>query len=267
MNEQMDAAQATSTDEERTRLDRRTAMRVALGGAAAGAAFTAPRIDGLSLAPDYASAATACTLGPAGTSTSVPGAAERNTYVNFGCLNTECHALCFSGEPTLNMFGCYRDWSCPDNAGNYNSGDANGTTNGLELSLLGSKLRYAVAGSTKKHSSGVGYCDVWNNDSRSHMKVNTVASPFNYCDATMSLSCNMGGAHMRDIGNANNDHNQNVDNTNSPTSWTRSSNDNASNAWNTRWILACSGFESNMNNNGTINGVSSVTINFKCYCS
>lgn len=38
-------------------LDRRTAMKVALGGAAAATVWSAPRIEGLSLVPDYAAAA------------------------------------------------------------------------------------------------------------------------------------------------------------------------------------------------------------------
>jgi hypothetical protein len=45
-----------------TGVDRRTAMKAALGGAVAAAVWTAPRIEGLSVAPDYAAAAT-CTSG------------------------------------------------------------------------------------------------------------------------------------------------------------------------------------------------------------
>lgn len=39
-------------------MDRRKALKVALGGAAAAAVYTAPRIEGFSVAPDYASART-----------------------------------------------------------------------------------------------------------------------------------------------------------------------------------------------------------------
>ena len=46
------------TESEATRLDRRQAMKAALGGAAAAAVFTAPRIEGFSTAPNYASAVT-----------------------------------------------------------------------------------------------------------------------------------------------------------------------------------------------------------------
>ena len=46
------------TESEANRLDRRQAMKAALGGAAAAAVFTAPRIEGFSTAPNYASAVT-----------------------------------------------------------------------------------------------------------------------------------------------------------------------------------------------------------------
>ena len=46
---------------------RRQALKAAIGGAAAAAAFVAPRIEGFSIAPDYASAAS-CTTGTGVTS-------------------------------------------------------------------------------------------------------------------------------------------------------------------------------------------------------
>ncbi len=268
MNEQMDVAQATSTDEERTRLDRRTAMRVALGGAAAGATFMAPRIDGLSLAPDYAAAATACTVGAAGTSVNIPGPARKDTF-GVGCLSVRCWAMCFAGNVTTSTSACDRGYSCPGNAGNFSNTDPNGTTNGVALNLLGSELRYAVAGSQKWTGS---YCYDWSNDSRAHMKINTKASPFNKCEATMSISCNQNfNGRMKSKGTDNNNHNDDVNNSDS-ISWTRSTND-PNTAWNTRWILGCVGFkDTNPNpiangNNGVTSGVSSVTINFKCFCN
>lgn len=269
MNEQMDVAQATSTDEERTRLDRRTAMRVALGGAAAGATFMAPRIDGLSVAPDYAAAATACTIGAAGTSVNIPGPAEKYNLGNW-CLNTRCWGLCFAGGINSNQSGCDMGFNCPNNAGNYDgTNDSNGANTGVALNLLGSELRYAVAGSQKWTGN---YCGNWSNDSRAHMKINTKASPFNKCEATMSISCNQNfNGRMKSKGTDNNNHSNDVGNSD-PTSWTRSTND-PNTAWNTRWILGCVGFkDTNPNpiangNNGVTNGVSSVTINFKCFCN
>lgn len=41
----------------RSTIDRRNAMKIALGGAAAATVWSAPRVEGLSLAPDYAAAA------------------------------------------------------------------------------------------------------------------------------------------------------------------------------------------------------------------
>jgi len=49
---------ATRDDDAERREARRDLLRVALGAAAAGATFAAPRVSGLSLAPDYAAAAT-----------------------------------------------------------------------------------------------------------------------------------------------------------------------------------------------------------------
>lgn len=269
MNEQMDVAQATSIDEDRARLDRRTAMRAALGGAAAGAAFMAPRIDGLSVAPDYAAAATACTIGAAGTSVNIPGPAEKYN-LGVGCANTRCWGLCFAGGINSNQSGCYMGFNCPNNAGNYDgTNDSNGANTGVALNLLGSELRYAVAGSQKW--TGL-YCTNWSNDSRAHMKINTKASPFNKCEATMSISCNQNfNGRMKSKGTDNNNHYDDVNNSDS-ISWTRSTND-PNTAWNTRWILGCVGFkDTNPNpiangNNGVTSGVSSVTINFKCFCN
>jgi len=53
-----DGDAASPTAAERGAVDRRTAMKAALGGAVAAAAWTAPRIEHLSVAPDFAQAAT-----------------------------------------------------------------------------------------------------------------------------------------------------------------------------------------------------------------
>lgn len=68
------------TTADREQIDRRRAMKAALGGAAAAAVFTAPRIEGFSTAPDYASAATvpAC----AGGSTTAANQHTRATNCN-----------------------------------------------------------------------------------------------------------------------------------------------------------------------------------------
>lgn len=48
----------------RTQIERRAALRAALGGAAAAAAFTSPRIQGFSVAPDYAAASCVSSVTP-----------------------------------------------------------------------------------------------------------------------------------------------------------------------------------------------------------
>lgn len=266
MAEKVEAAQL---EDDRKRIDRRTAMRVALGGAAAGAAFMAPRIEGLSLAPDYASAATACTLGPAGTSVNVQGPARKEN-LGVGCVSTRCWGLCFAGGINWNQSACSGGFDCPNNAGSYDSmNDSNGANTGLALNLLGSQLSYTIAGSQKWVGS---YCVDWTNDSRAHMKINTKANTFNKCEATMSIACNQGfTGRMLDKGTDNSNNSNDITGS-SPTSWVRSTND-ASTSWNTRWILGCQGLNPTYPNpianggNGTTAGVSSVTINFKCYCS
>ena len=66
-----------STDPDEVRLGRRNAMKAALGGVAAAAVWQAPRIEGLSIAPDVAQAATCVT--PAAASASHPS----NTLIPF----------------------------------------------------------------------------------------------------------------------------------------------------------------------------------------
>lgn len=53
-----------------SQIDRRTAMKAALGGAVVAAAWSAPKIEGLSLSPDYASAASQTTVNPVSPGTS-----------------------------------------------------------------------------------------------------------------------------------------------------------------------------------------------------
>lgn len=60
-DDQLSATTAPVGPEDSNRLDRRKAMKAALGGAAAGAVFVAPKVAGFSVAPDYAAAATCTT--------------------------------------------------------------------------------------------------------------------------------------------------------------------------------------------------------------
>ena len=81
------------------RLDRRKAMKAAIGGAAAGAAFVAPRVSGFSVVPDYASAASC--VGNQNTSV-VHTSQEKcgNIYCwgnfdsgSFPCINCRCNGF------------------------------------------------------------------------------------------------------------------------------------------------------------------------------
>ncbi|MEO6630027.1 MAG: hypothetical protein ABIP03_15840 [Aquihabitans sp.] len=76
---------------DRAQIDRRAALKAALGGAAVAAVFVAPRIEGFSLAPDYAAAGTQC-HGPTSTT--------NNTNYNAACVST-----CW-GSSGGNAFNC-----------------------------------------------------------------------------------------------------------------------------------------------------------------
>lgn len=59
------ATSTTGTSGNQLRIDRRQAMKAALGGAAAAVALSAPRIEGFSIVPDYAAASSQCPSGTA----------------------------------------------------------------------------------------------------------------------------------------------------------------------------------------------------------
>ena len=85
--------QESSDDVTASRMDRRTAMKAALGGAAAAAAFSAPRIEGFSLAPDYAAASSGTTTTTTTTTTApctsgAPVAHTKSTEYNAGKVAT-----------------------------------------------------------------------------------------------------------------------------------------------------------------------------------
>ena len=119
-----DAAPAS----EQSRIDRRTAMKAALGGAAVAAAWTAPRIEGLSLAPDFAAAAS-CSGGSIGTITK-----------NSNNCGTGGSTECFGGNccNTVSMGGATvagNNFSVNANIGgevNGDSGFVNFTVSGID---------------------------------------------------------------------------------------------------------------------------------------
>ena len=87
-------------DVDAKRLSRRTAMKAALGGVVASGVFLAPRIEGLSIVPDYAAAAS-CTSGSSNT-----GALAANDCNNLiGCCwgNEDNAATCACGNKSYNL--------------------------------------------------------------------------------------------------------------------------------------------------------------------
>lgn len=71
-----------------TRIDRRQAMKAALGGAAAAAALTAPRIEGFSIAPDVAAASSQCAPGSQTAGTPNPLTRTSTAYGAYRCWGT-----------------------------------------------------------------------------------------------------------------------------------------------------------------------------------
>lgn len=101
-------SEGTERERDTTRIDRRQAMKAALGGAAAAAVLTAPRIEGFSFAPDFAAASSQCAENTqvGGTSTLTKTSPRCNscslccwgTVDSIGCLPGNCHDTVVAGS-------------------------------------------------------------------------------------------------------------------------------------------------------------------------
>lgn len=136
MNDYQLATRTASTEPvDSTRLDRRKAMKAALGGAAAGATFVAPKVAGFSVAPDYAAAAS-CTGGnstlthnsekPDYCAVYCWGGKNGNTFIDCGglcangCCKDESQSLTLSGtnfKLTFDVGGSLCCYFCGTNGG------------------------------------------------------------------------------------------------------------------------------------------------------
>jgi hypothetical protein len=121
------------------RIDRRDAMKAALGGAVAAAALSAPSISGFSLAPNFAAAASQC---PAGSSvTGTPSTQSRSSET---CVATKCwgtfSGICSCGNYTFSLITVnaaaaqYTDPTISVTVGNQVK---NNTSNNLTITLAG----------------------------------------------------------------------------------------------------------------------------------
>lgn len=96
-----ESMQPESTEEpSQTQIDRRTAMKAALGGAVAAAAWSAPKIEGLSLSPDYASAASQTTVPATVVNAHRAENAGGSTYVCVGHHNGGMYGSCSDWSPS-----------------------------------------------------------------------------------------------------------------------------------------------------------------------
>lgn len=237
------------SDEEvdRRTIDRRNALRAALGGAAAAAAFTAPRIEGFSIAPNYASAGTCKVDGSR--SVTVTGSRDSDN-----CCSQTLTTLCYGGS------GCV--WDCNGCGGpNNNSNNYIPTTNGtLDIPLNNVapinniSLSYIVGGATRE------YLTDWNNDSRVTANISGLATGRS-CVVTVNGTCGSGTYRFSAANHINNNDSNGGEwgsNLNTYNSGTINAN-----SWSDlgRRKVDCQGFENSFSNANV-----ALTINLTCTC-
>ena len=176
-------------------VDRRAALRAALGGAAAAAVFVAPKIEGFSIAPDYAAAGT-CRVDPS------RSAAIGGSKVSVDCCSQTLTSLCFGGA------GCASSCTGNINCGtpNFSVPTADGTLN-IPLNNIAPvqniTLTYRVGGATRE------YITDWNNDSV--VRASLSGLPANKsCTVNINGTCGAGTFSISDANHVtNNDSNRN----------------------------------------------------------
>ena len=233
-------------------MSRRTALRAALGGAAAAAAFAAPRLEGFSLAPDYAAAATVCTT------TSWPTRVVNGSKSQFNCCSQTLTTLCytsgasnFCNKPFLDGTGCFNQST---NCGADTTGSLNVARNNNNP-VQNVTLNYAVGGGSKEWITN------WNNDSKVALGISGLGSPVTGCVATVNGVCGTGTFRISANNVTNNDDNSNEwggGNTSSYNSGTITAN-----TWTgaSRRKVDCDGWENNFANASV-----AITIGLTCTC-
>ena len=181
MNEnQLSTTTAPVGLEDSNRLDRRKAMKAALGGAAAGAVFVAPKVAGFSIAPDYAAAASAA----CGTNGTTNGGFSRESVDPNLCL-VNCWGN-KNGNWSATCGGLCGDGCCADHNTVTRLPNA---TNGPFI------LNFTVGGR-------VGNSGRWN------YNINGIDPPFQSCNVQVNANCNFNGTANTTF-NANGSRNEN----------------------------------------------------------
>lgn len=247
------------------RISRRNALRAALGGSAAAVAWTAPRIEGFSIVPDFAAAAS-CVSGSPSTSTT----ASRATTNDCGGQTPNNEACCIqcwnsNGIQAPNCFdnGYYGNTGC--NAGNRGCGNAtNNRLAGTTLNIAKTSppstnitLNYNIWGPVDKTDFGENAAMIFT--------LTGIDPPYQNCRVTMNGACD-NGAFTFGACNAPN------------TSVTFPANGNYSNDPGSVSTFFCTANNGNValtpgcrstsnlgNNNCTSNG--SITITLSCTCA
>lgn len=121
-----------------SRVDRRTAMKAVVAGGVAGAVWSAPRIEGFSLLPDFAAAATCTTAAKNFSGDTNTGFGSRTSNCCYGsCSDMTCWN---SGASRDCSGGCFsNNWSCSGTAttGNLNIAKNDGGNLNLAWSIKG----------------------------------------------------------------------------------------------------------------------------------
>lgn len=136
------------------RLRRRTLIKAAIGGTLGGAVFAMPRIEGLSIAPDYASAGSISGCNSSANTT--------NTKGNVG-FNTTYHGCVYYCWGNTN-FGCNGDSACNNSNKNITAGPFS-----VNMSVTGR---------------------AYPSNSRYSFNMNGIDSPFQHCQVAVVTNCN-----------------------------------------------------------------------------
>lgn len=160
-------------------VERRTALKAALGGATVAAVFAAPRIKGFSVAPDYAAAAS-CTSGTAVISHNTNGVACLGNGALYNCGEWTSSPTAV-GSPlmaTVKLGGAL-------NSGGYMNVNVNGITNNT----------YQTCTVRSNSVNQNGSCGGWNTSTSSMVKSDNNV-PVSNLTFNRANSCNARAANM-----------------------------------------------------------------------
>jgi hypothetical protein len=179
------------------RISRRRAMKAAVGSGVAAATFVAPRVEGLSIAPDYAAAAS----GTNATNNATINATRSNSGTAYYCLVT-CCMLCWNAN------GIYTKCAATNCTAGGPSPCQNGNSN--DNYCCGNPVNHARTG-TLTVNKNVGSpitlnYNIWGGVGQGdppslNLTISGIDPPFQSCTVTINGSCNAGGFRIE---NANN---------------------------------------------------------------